>query len=372
MVVRSLVLTVLVCCSVILAGQISRQFYLDKPTFAPDEPILVYSDTTFSNLSQAAQNNVQEVSTSLGFVRAFSSADDVRRPLHPVLNRTIDVIAGPKDAVPRVDALKSPSAVTTDSNSRVFVADPGAKAVHVFDFIHSKYSLLDGGGERLSRPVSLAVDGQDNLYVTDESSRTLLVYDSAGKFRRYLGKLRGGESYFDNPAGIAIDTTTGRIYVCDPYRHMIIVMNSRGRLMGKIGKRGGGEQPGEFILPLQVVVSRGELFILDEGNARIQILDTAGHFRRAINLGYANIRTGLAVDQQGNVYVSDPALNRIQVFSHEGRSLYTFDPSTVKGVNFSHLSGMWVYAGSCLYVIDSQANRVGLFQIRGEDARECR
>jgi DNA-binding beta-propeller fold protein YncE len=372
MVIRSLVLTVLVCWSVIAAGQISQQFYFEQSTFAPGELIFVYWNTTFANFSQAAQNNVQEASTSLGFVRAFSSADDVRQTFHPVLNRTIDIIAGPKDPVPRVDTLQSPSAVTTDSNSRVFVADPGAKAVHVFDFIHSRYSLLDGGGERLSSPVSLAVDGQDNLYVTDESSRTVLVYDSAGKFRRYLGKLRGGESYFDSPAGITIDTTTGRIYVCDTLRHMIIVMNNRGRLMGTVGKRGGGDQPGEFILPRQAVVSGGQLFVLDEGNARIQIFDTAGHFRRAINLGYADIRTGLAVDRQSNIYVSDPTLNRIQVFNHEGRSVYTFDLSTIKGVHFSHPSGMWVYAGSCLYVIDSQGNRVGLFQISGEGARQCR
>lgn len=371
MVIRSLVLTFLVCWSVIAAGHISGQFHLEQPTFAPGELIFVYWNTTSDNFSQAAQNNVQEASTSLGFVRAFSSADDVR-PLHPVLDRTLDIIAGPADPVTREDALRSPSAVTTDSNHRVFVADPGAGVVHVFDFIRSKYGRLDGRGDRLHTPVSLAVDGQDNLYVVDQSSRAVLVYDSAGKFRRYLGKLRGGESYFDSPAGITIDSTTGRIYICDTYRHMIIVMNNRGRLIGKVGKRGGGDQPGEFILPRQMLVSGGELFVLDEGNARIQILDTAGHFRRAINLGYADIRTGLAVDHQGNMYVSDPALNRIQVFSHEGRSLYTFDPSTIKGVNFSHPSGMWVYAGSCLYVIDSQGNRVGLFQISGEGARQCR
>ena len=129
----------------------------------------------------------------------------------------------------RVDALRSPSAVTTDSNHRVFVADPGAKAVHVFDFIRSKYGRLDGRGDRLHVPVALAVDGQDNLYVVDQSSRTILVYDSAGKFRRYLGKLRGGESYFDSPTGIAIDRATGRIYVCDRRGHMIFVMDERGK-----------------------------------------------------------------------------------------------------------------------------------------------
>jgi DNA-binding beta-propeller fold protein YncE len=304
-------------------------------------------------------------------VRSFSSADDVRRPQHPVLNRTLDIIAGPKDPAAGVDALQSPSALTTDSKERIFVADPRAKTVHVFDFIRSKYGLLDTSGGRLSSPVSLAVDGQDNVYVVDAHSRTILVYDSTGKFRRSLGKLAGGESYFESPAGIAIDTTSRRIYVCDTHRHMIIVMDDQGRLIGKVGKRGGGDRPGEFRLPTQAAMSGDELFVLDAGNTRIQILDTTGRFWRSISPAYVDHRTGLAVDNQGNIYVSDPDLNQIQVLSHEGRILYTFHPGTIKGANFSRPSGMWVHAG-CLYVVDSQSNRVGLFQISGVDVQQCR
>ena len=310
---------------------------------------------------QPLQADVRQPSLRLSFVRVFSSADDVKN-LHPVLDRTLGIIAGPADPMTRVDALQSPSAVTTDSNHRVFVADPGAKAVHVFDFTRSKYSRVDGRGDRLHAPVALAVDGKDNLYVVDQSSRTILVYDSAGKFRRYLGKLRGGESYFDSPTGIAIDRATGRIYVCDRRGHMIFIMNQRGKVIRKLGSRGGGDRPGEFRLPSQVVVFGNELFVLDAGNTRIQVLDTEGHFVRAFKLGYADLRTGLAVDNQGDTYVSDPTLNQIQVFRHEGQTLYV-DPSTIKGTNFSHPSAMWVDAGRYLYAVDSQSNRVGLFQI---------
>ena len=305
-------------------------------------------------------------------MRAFSSADDVREPSHPVLNRTLDILAGPKDAAPQVDALHSPSALTTDSNGRIFVADPAAKTVHVFDFVQQKYSLLDKGNDHLGAPLSLAVDAQDNVYVADQQSRTILVYDSAGKFRRALGTLSGGESYFESPTGIAIDVATGHIYVCDTHRHMIIVMDARGHLVGKAGKRGGGDRPGDFRLPTQAVVAAGELFVLDAGNSRIQIFDTALHFHRAISLAYADHRTGLAVDSQGKIYVSDPVLNQIHVFSNEGRSQYIFDPSTMKDTTFGRPTALWVHAGFCLYVVDSQNNRVGLFQISRENAPQCR
>jgi DNA-binding beta-propeller fold protein YncE len=324
-------------------------------------------DVTFATSLQPAQTGVQPASANLTFVQVFSSAKDVRA-LHPLLNEALDIIAGPADPSTRVDALQSPSAVATDSRHRVFVADSAAKTVHVFDFIHSKYSRLDGRNDRLQAPIALSVDGQDNLYVIDTSSSTVLVYDSAGKFRRYFGKFRGGESYFESPVGVAIDRVTGRIYVCDRQGHMIFVMDERGKLIRKLGNRGGGERPGEFRLPSQVVVANGELFVLDSGNTRIQVLDTDGHFLRAINLGYADRHAGLAVDKQGNIYVSDPDLNQIQVFGHEGQTLYRFDPGTIKGANFSHPSGMWVDASRGLYVVDSRNNRVGLFQIKVEKA----
>ena len=349
---------------VLLAYCLALSHFVPSPAVA--------REMSSANSHQLAQADEQKAPPSLSFVSVFSSADDVGGPSHPALNRTLDIIAGPKDAEPQLDALQSPSAVTTDSNGRVFVADPGAKAVHIFDFVHSKYSLLDRGSDRLGVPIALAVDAQNNLYVIDERSRTILVYDSAGKFRHALGALSGGESYFESPAGIAIDTTSGHIYVCDKHRHMIIVMDDRGRLIGKAGKRGGGDRPGDFRLPTQVVVAAGELFVLDVGNARVQIFDTALHFRRAINLDYADRHTGLAVDGQGSVYVSDPVLNRIQVFSHENHPLYTFDPGTIKAATFGRTSALWVHAGSCLYLVDSQTNRIGLFQISGENARLCR
>jgi sugar lactone lactonase YvrE len=149
---------------------------------------------------------------------------------------------------------------------------------------------------------------------------------------------------------------------------MIIVMDERGKLIRKLGTRGGGERPGEFRFPTQMALSGSELFVLDVGNSRIQILDTGGHFLRAMNLVYADRRTGLAVDPQGNIYVSDSVLNKIQVFRHEGQVLYTFETSTIKDGSFSQPSGMWVDGGRSLYVLDSQSNRVGLFQINGQNA----
>jgi DNA-binding beta-propeller fold protein YncE len=251
--------------------------------------------------------------SELSFVRQFSSAEDIRRE-HPVLDRTLDIIAGPKTDVAPADVLQIPSAVTTDAQHRVFVADIGARRVHVFDFGRSKYSVFQGGGDRLHWPAGLAADREGNLYVTDRGSGAILVYDAKGKFRRYLKESKKPESYFQAPWGIAIDPATQRIYVCDTPRHMVIVLDKKGHVLDRFGKRGGGTGAGDFRYPTQVVAAGGEIVVLDLGNRRVQVFDVRGHFRREFRLDDADQNSGLAVDYQGNVYVSDAVVNRIQVF----------------------------------------------------------
>jgi sugar lactone lactonase YvrE len=90
-----------------------------------------------------------------------------------------------------------------------------------------------------------------------------------------------------------------------------------------------------------------------------------------INLAYADGRSGLAVDDQGNIYVSDPVLDRIEVFARDGRRLYTFDLANVKGANLIQAAGLWISQGSCLYVVDGQKHFVDLFRISGQDAQSC-
>lgn len=72
------------------------------------------------------------------------------------------------------------------------------------------------------------------------------------------------------------------------------------------------------------------------------------------------------------MYVSDPVLNQIHVFSNQGRPQYIFEPTTIKDTTFGRPTALWVHAGSCLYVVDAQNNRVGLFQISAEEVRRCR
>jgi len=313
----------------------------------------------------------EKISERLRFVREFSSARDVNR-VHPVLDLTLDIVAGSKPHETAADALEIPYAVTTDDRHRVFVTDTGIRKLHVFDFENSKYFFLHDESDRLQRPVGVATDHDDNLYVTDASSGSVSVYDARGKFRHFLKPSKGKESYFEGPWGIAIDKRTEHIYVCDSPRHMIIVLDKNGRVLDRFGKRGGGTGEGEFRFPTQIAVAGDEIIVLDSGNSRLQILDVRGRFRQVIHLLYADKRSGLAVDEDRNIYVSDPLFNQIHVFKHDGRLLYSFGQTGTTAGMFNGVSGMWVDSGRSLFVVDAQNKRVQVFQINKQSTNGSR
>lgn len=314
-----------------------------------------------------AQAGPKQSSNAPTLVRQFSAAEDVRRT-HPVVDKTLKVVAGPKEEATKEEVLQSPFAVAADASRRVFVLDSGSRSVHVFDFGRNKYELM-AGGDRLQSPAGIAADDAGNVYVTDRNSRSVLVFDSKGKFSRELMR-SGNESYFEAPRGIAIHNKSGRLYVCDAPRGMVIILDQHGNVVGRIGKRGGGKNPGEFRNPTQVAVAGDEVFVLDAGNYRIQIFDLQGHFRREIPVVDADAQTGVATDGAGNLYVSYRVTNQIEVWNRGGQSLYRFGQAGQEPGKFNAPTGLWIEAG-CLYVADTGNKRVQEFQTGGQRAAKC-
>lgn len=106
-------------------------------------PVLILPHTS-GPASTSRVKNAEKGVPHVVFIRQFSSGQDVKHQ-HPILDRSLDIIAGPKDPEPHNYALQDPYAVTTDSKHRVFVTDVRAEAVHIFDFAGSTYSRLRGG-----------------------------------------------------------------------------------------------------------------------------------------------------------------------------------------------------------------------------------
>ncbi len=281
-------------------------------------------------------------------------------------NKLVDAVAG----APAYHSLIRPYSVTTDSKDRIIVSDPGAKGVHIFDFVQQKYKFLfhAEGKDEMVMPQCVAVDKQDNIYVTDSESGKVFVWDSGGKLRHVIGSLKGGEGYFKRPTGIAVDSDAQRIYVTDTLRDKIFVMDMQGSILQTIGKHGEGNL--EFHYPTELRLNGNDLIVVDAMNFRVQVLDRSGTFKYAI--GHLGDRPGdffrpkgVSVDSEGHLYVVEGLNADVQVFDDQGRLLYYFGQKGSRPGEFQLPAGVFIDHNDRVLVADSFNGRVQVFRYFG-------
>jgi len=300
------------------------------------------------------------------YERAFSSQFEVK-PKRGFWSRIVDVVAGEPD----YHNLVRPYSVVTDSRGRVIVTDPGALGVHVFDFADKKYKFLTRSDEMkdpMIAPQCVAVDAQDNIYVTDSEVGKIFVFNANGKYQRAIGSLKGGEGYFKRPTGIAVDSQAQRIYVTDTLRNRIFILDMQGSVLETIGKNGQGE--GEFNYPTEVQLQGDKLLVVDAMNFRVQVLDRAGKFRFAIggigdSSGSMFRPKGVAMDSEGDLYVVDGLWGMVQVFNHQGELLYYFGSRGTQAGEFQLPAGLSIDRQDRIFVVDSFNHRVQVYHFYG-------
>jgi len=304
----------------------------------------------------------------LQFERSFQSERQVKTK-RGFFTRLIDLTAG----APDYKTLVRPYSLTTDSRERIILTDPGMSGVHIFDFAQQKYKFithLDGKVE-MHAPMCVAVDKQDNLYVTDSDAGMIFVFGANGRFQRVIGSLRGGEGIFKRPTGIAVDSDAQRIFVSDTWRSKIYVLDMQGSVVQTIGKRGQGN--GEFNFPTELRLDGPDLIVVDAMNFRVQVLDRTGRFRYAIGRpgaggGDLYRPKGIGLDSEGHLYVADAFYNIVQVFDRQGHLLYYFGKDA--GVGYFRLpAGLAVDRSDRVYVVDTYHRRVQVFHYFGGGAR---
>jgi sugar lactone lactonase YvrE len=287
----------------------------------------------------------------------------------PVLADMVDAITSVVEEHQTV--LEAPRGVATDASGRVVVADPPAHAVHVLDFKGKTSFRIQGGKDRrLQTPAGVAADSLGNIYVSDSERGMILVYDHLGRFRHYLGKIKG-EAYFERPEGIAVDGPNSRIYVADTARNAVFVLDLRGAVVGSFGEKSRGQ--GEFSKPTSVVFAGGQLFVLDAYGSRVQVVDGRGNLLRQVRTPNDNHsppdHAGLAIDSGGNLYVSDEVEGKVRVYNQEGKLVGVFGRQGSKTGEFSRPLGMWADARDRIYVADSNNRRIQVFQFRRREER---
>ncbi len=298
--------------------------------------------------------------------RAFESENEVKLK-RGFWTRVVDAVIGK----PEFHTLVRPYSVAVDSHGRIIVSDPGAAGVHVFDFPAQKYKFIerkDKSKDAMHTPQCVAVDAQDNIYVTDSESGKIFVFEPNGKYVRAIGSLKGGEGYFKRPTGIAVDSAAQHIYVTDTLRNQVFMLDMQGSVLQIIGKRGVGD--GEFNFPTELRLDGQNLIVVDAMNFRVQVFDRSGTFRFAIGkIGDSNGAMfrpkAVSVDSEGDIYVVDAQWSVVQAFNREGELLYYFGSRGTGNGQFQLPTGLFIDHDDRIFVADSFNRRIQVFHFFG-------
>ena len=328
--------------------------------------------TTLSWSPEARAARQRDVPPSMlsSYVRRV---DDVAPPGHASALPEVQSLAGEvrngivSFVYGRLPVLKTPQHLTTDSQQRIIISDPG---------VPSSFSILGGPGRRLQSPAGVAVDQEDNIYVADSELGMILVYDPHGQFLRYIGNFHG-ERMYQGPSGIAIDRKAGHLYLVDSPRHLVLLLDLQGNLLRRNGvqwddsagfelKRRDDAQP--FNNPTEIAVNGDEVAVLDTAGTRVQIMDLECNLLSGFNIANPSADdrdrdNGLALDSRGNIYVAYADTSEVRMYNRVGKLVASFGQAGSKAGEFSAPRGLWFDASDRFYVTDTANARVQLFQL---------
>ncbi len=312
---------------------------------APEVPRFLYAGTL------TGEQNFLRPQSDTGALKTFGrwliGLDD--RPVAPVV-------------------LQRPAAITGDERGRLFVSDASRQAVFVFDEKGGELHVWERAQGRLNfvAPSGLATSPAGDLFVADAELGVVVRLDQQGEPQSVIGR-----GVLKRPTGLARDAQTGLLFVADTYAHDVKVFDSSGSLVRLIGRRGDGN--GEFNFPTHLVFSRGELYVTDTLNSRVQVFDREGVVQtrrfgsRGLYLGNLVRPKGVAVDNEGNVYVVESYFDTLLVFSANGEFLLPIGGTGTSTGRFYLPSGIWIDARNRIFVADMFNGRVVLFQFLGSN-----
>jgi DNA-binding beta-propeller fold protein YncE len=298
------------------------------------------------------------------FVRSVVSDEDLSQDT-TFSQRLLNFLAGEK---PRPHRIVEPMGLAvSDDGQRLYVSDFAQLAVFVFDFGHKSFRKI-GDTEPLARPMGLALDAEENLYVVEQEKKGISVFDRKGTRVRFIT-----DPSLERPAGIAVDRGRGRLYVADTghtksTEHTVKIFDLSGHRIGTIG-RGKGEAQGQFLFPTYVAVdAAGNVYVTDTLNSRVQVFDPAGHYlktfgQRGNAWGMFDKPKGVALDSFGNVYVADSGWSNVQIFNQKGQILLFFGGRGPIPGMLKNPTALAIDSNNHIYVADFLNHRVEMYRV---------
>ena len=256
--------------------------------------------------------------------------------------------------------LYRPAGVALDGLGNLYIADTGTNRVRQ---VSSSGTILTfagtgvaaPGGEAspavstsLMTPTAVAVDQSGNLLIVETGANRIRAVAADGAIRTNAGTGAAGlgpdshpavQTQLRAPQGVCLDRS-GNLYIADTGNSRVLLAPSQGQVAtaagnGAPGAAGdGGPAPiAQLNQPTACALdSAGNLYIADTYNHRIRKVDSTGNIATVAGTGIAgrsgdegpatsaalNTPRAIAVDDNGNLYISDTGNNAIRQVTPDG------------------------------------------------------
>lgn len=259
--------------------------------------------------------------------------------------------------------------VAVDSKGKIYAGDQGVGAIFIFDPDNKDHVELIGNGKQanFAMIVGLAMDDTDRLFVSDAKMRHIVVFNA-----KHEQEAQFGTDVLVRPGGIAIDNENRFLYVADSGNDVIDVFDADTykylRQIGKPSHKHEQTDPGTFSLPEAVAVDTdGNVYVTDTFNDRVEIFDADGNFISTFGkIGDAPADferpKGIAVDGDGHIWVVDAGPNQVKVFNQTGRLLIYFGGQGYYPGQFMGPWGITIDKFNLVVVSETFPGRVQMFR----------
>ena len=224
--------------------------------------------------------------------------------------------------------LERPNSVSVSESGNVYVADTWNFRIQQFT---GDGEALDAFGTRYEQGAAAEVQPLDgfwgprevmvagsSVFVADTGNKRIRVYNLDGDFLYDIGSAGSEEGNLEEPAGLAL-SDDGRLYVVDTWNRRISVFRETGEFDFAFRVRAWYNDRGNR--PYVAVDSeRGFAYVTDPEAARVLVYDLEGNClgsfgqpapEGSISDNQFRVAAGIALDEDGNVYVSDTDAGRI-------------------------------------------------------------
>ncbi|MEA2156337.1 MAG: tripartite motif-containing protein 71 [Solirubrobacteraceae bacterium] len=273
--------------------------------------------------------------------------------------------------------LRFPQTVAIGPDGSVYVGDQSSNVVQVFNPDGSFQREVGVAGTRAGElgPVgAVAVAGDNTLLVADGRDR-INRFDATGHLLNAFGSTGTdvGQFHFgagggnDSPAGGGLAIAGETLFVSDSFNNRVQRFQLDGSNAAEL------IPPGQLSNPRGLAVNGTRLIVADDHNHRLAVFDTGGRFLSSVGAGQGQGQNqlsfpfGVGLDPQGRVFVADDLNHRVVRFGP--KSAY---PYKARWGSYGSAPGQLAYpralavdSAGQVYVTNTGNDRIDVFDRSG-------